>query len=563
MLSAKEIKTGRSAFSSENKYVNSDSELKFITELGRRLLVRIHPKKVAEQVAVAIQSAVKMPVCALVVELENIGLVSFAVGFENQTIVDFLHRQKFKKRLEFLPPQISDSTDDTEKFLLKEKAHTFEYVSPLQVNGKVKGAIIAGFNKKHDCGEKVKQLIDAAAQMAAMSLNLSAHYEETLKTSINSAKEEHRKFTEAIVDALPVSLYVIDRDFRIVTWNRHREVGVQGIARDSVIGRNVFEVLINQPENILRKEFERAFQTGKIERIEQRTTDATGATKHWIVSKIPMRDETRDEITHVITVGEDVTARVGAIHAVGRAEKLAAIGRLAAGVVHEINNPLATISVCAEVLETRVAEGVFDESAETEDWREYLGLIRSEVFRCKNITTGLLDFSRVQPRNCISLDVGLVVQSAARLLAHQKQAGRIEIKLEIGEHLPPVNADEAQLQQAIISLAANAFDAMPNGGVLTLKVAAENGRVVVEVRDTGEGISPENISKIFEPFFTTKEIGKGTGLGLAVCYGIVTEHGGKLSVRSNIGIGSTFTIFLPAHLASPESKTEKSPTLNI
>jgi PAS domain S-box-containing protein len=390
-------------------------------------------------------------------------------------------------------------------------------------------------------------LIDAASQIAALSVNLSAHYEATMNASINSAREEHRKFTETVVDALPVSLYVIDRDYRIVTWNRHREIGAQGIARDSVIGRNVFEVLNKQPHGKLRQEFERAFRTGKIERIEQRTTDSSGATKHWLVSKIPMRDKASGEITHVITVGEDVTLRVEAIHAVGRAEKLAAVGRLAAGVVHEINNPLATISACAEALESRVAEGVFGESPDADDLQEYLGLIRNEAFRCKTITTGLLDFSRVRSGNRMPLDVGMVLKSAARLLTHQRRGENIEIKVETKDDLPLVSADEGQLQQALIALATNAIDAMPEGGSLTFRGSSEQGRVIVEVQDTGVGIAPEDVSKIFEPFYTTKEIGKGTGLGLAVCYGIITEHEGRLSVRSTLGAGTTFTLFLPVY----------------
>ncbi|MCY7346110.1 MAG: PAS domain-containing protein, partial [Pyrinomonadaceae bacterium] len=526
----------------------SSRELKFITELGRSLLITVHPKKVAARVAEAIRREIAAEVCAVVVELEHIGLVSSAFTFENREAhTGFLHKDRFRNRLEFLPPQVSYLKETETEFLLKEKTHGLEYVSPLHINGEVKGAIIVGFKYKKDCTESAQRTIDAAAQMTAMSINLSAHYEATIDASINQAKEEHRRFTEAVLDALPVSIYVIDRDYRIVTWNRHREIGVQGIPRDSVIGRDVFDVLAKQPRGKLRHEFERAFQTGKIERIEQRTTDDDGSTVYWLVSKVPMRDKESGEISHVITVGEDVTVRVEAIHAVGRAEKLAAVGRLAAGVVHEINNPLATISACAESLETRVDEGIYGSSPDVEDLHEYLGLIRSEAFRCKSITNGLLDFSRMRTGNRFPIDISQILSSSARLITHQKRGNNIGINFEIDANLPPVNADEGQLQQAVIALATNAIDAMPNGGTLTFRAFEQSGRVVVEVQDSGHGIAPENMSKIFEPFFTTKEVGKGTGLGLAVCYGIVTEHNGRLSVRSNIGIGTTFSIFLPVN----------------
>ncbi|HYJ45550.1 MAG TPA: ATP-binding protein, partial [Pyrinomonadaceae bacterium] len=134
----------------------------------------------------------------------------------------------------------------------------------------------------------------------------------------------------------------------------------------------------------------------------------------------------------------------------------------------------------------------------------------------------------------------------ARLVTHQKRGDRIEILIETDEELSPVSGDEGQLQQAVIALATNAIDAMPEGGRLTLRGRMEQGSVVVEVSDTGHGIAPENMTKIFDPFFTTKEVGRGTGLGLAVCYGIVAEHGGRLEVQSVIGTGTTFTISLPA-----------------
>lgn len=535
--------------SGENPGAASE-ELKFISDLGRSLLFSVHPKKVAARVAEAICGGVGAASCVFVAELENIGLISCAFNENGEIFQPYLHKQRFEKWLEFLPPQVSYLQEEEKEFLLKAKGHEVEYVSPLHINGSLRGAIVTAFAVRDDFTDSKAALIDAATQMAAMSVSLSAHYETAINNSINEAREEHRKFTEAVLDALPVSLYVIDRDFRIVTWNQHRENGVQGIPRDSALGRNIFQVLAKYPQGKLRQEFERAFRTGRIERIEQQTTDDDGSTRHWLVSKIPMKDKETGEVTHVITVGEDVTIRVEAIHAVGRAEKLAAVGRLAAGVVHEINNPLATIAACAEALEQRVTEGTFE--AETPevvaDLSEYLGLIKSEAFRCKSITTGLLDFSRVRTGNRHPLDIGDVIRSSANLISHQKRGDNIRINVEIGENIPVINADGGHIQQAVIALATNAIDAMPEGGDLTFRASAQTHRVVIEVADTGIGIPVEDLSKIFEPFFTTKEVGKGTGLGLAVCYGIVTEHNGRLSVRSNVGKGTTFSIFLPKSL---------------
>jgi two-component system, NtrC family, sensor kinase len=380
--------------------------------------------------------------------------------------------------------------------------------------------------------------------MAAMSISLSAHYGSAIDASVVEAKEEHRKFTESILDALPVSLYVVDRDYQVVTWNRHREVGVQGIPRELAIGRNVFDVLEKYPQGRHREEFERAFRTGRIERIEQQTVAEDGSPMHWMVSKVPMKDAT-GEVTHVITVGEDVTARVEAVLAMNRAEKLAAVGRLAAGVVHEINNPLATIAACSEALEQRIEEGSFDASDARDDLSEYLGLIKSEAFRCKTITMDLLDFSRIRAGERTETDAGDVVRSAANLVSHQKRGKDIEHVIEIERDLPMILADGGQIQQAVIALATNAIDAMPDGGTLTFRAASKGNRILIEVADTGAGIPQENMPKIFEPFFTTKDVGKGTGLGLAVCYGIISEHNGRITVRSTPGKGTTFSILLP------------------
>jgi two-component system NtrC family sensor kinase len=532
--------------SSSNHVGSQNDELKFIADLGRSLLFTVHPKKVASRVADAIRLAAGCRVCSFVVELKNIGLVSSAFDADGEIEGPVLDRERFDGWLGFLPPQIGYTSDSREDFLLTGPDHNFEYISPLHINGEVRGAIVAGFASKDDFSERIERTIDAAAQVAAMSVSLTAHYEAAIDSSITNAREEHRKFTEAVLDALPVSLYVVDRDYRIVTWNRHREVGVQGIPRDTAIGRDVFEVLARYPQGRLKDEFERAFNSGRIERIEQQTVDEKGQTRHWMVSKVPMRDEMGGDITHVITVGEDVTARVEAIHAIGRAEKLAAVGRLAAGVVHEINNPLATIAACAEALEQRVEEGAFAETDGEADLHEYLGLIKGEAFRCKSITTGLLDFSRMRAIDRRPISIRETLNSSANLLSHQKRGVGIKIQIEVSDQLQLVNADGGQIQQAVIALGTNAIDAMQDGGTLTLRAYDQSNSVVIEIEDSGVGIAAQNLSKIFEPFFTTKEVGRGTGLGLAVCYGIITDHGGRLSVRSNPGVGTTFSILLPA-----------------
>jgi two-component system, NtrC family, sensor kinase len=138
-----------------------------------------------------------------------------------------------------------------------------------------------------------------------------------------------------------------------------------------------------------------------------------------------------------------------------------------------------------------------------------------------------------------------IIKAVARLVTHQQRGDNIQIDVEAAGGLPKVSGDVGQLQQAVVALATNAIDAMPEGGTLTLRASRSGPRVLVQVIDTGIGIQPENMTKIFDPFFTTKDVGRGTGLGLAVCYGILSDHGGRLDVKSSVGAGTTFTITLP------------------
>lgn len=538
--------------------VGSNHELRFLADLGRGLLRALEPEQVVRHVAGATFEGTGASLCAAVVLNAGQEERPVACAFDRDGSAEddaLIHMDRLKAWLASNSSSTSVLLDDPATFFLLDSQHRVEYVAPLRYGGRTKGVVVVGFDSLEDCGETQARLVDAAAQQAALATHVATLYQAARHSSAVLAKEverrtmeaeAQRRFTETIIDSLPLSLYAIDQDYRIVAWNRNRELGGQGIPRRSALGRSIFEVLTRQKRDVLEREFARAFKTGEIERIEQETAGADGETHHWLVSKIPMRAREDTEVSHVITVGEDITARVEANRAVARAEKLAAVGRLAAGVVHEINNPLATISACAEALESRLNEGAFDASPEVQDLRDYLSLIRSEAFRCKSITNGLLDFSRARAGEHLPVSLNEVISSAARLVVHQRRGDNIEIRIEVMEQLSPVLGDEGQLQQAVIALATNGIDAMPEGGRLTLRGRNENDHVLVEIGDTGVGIAPENLTKIFDPFFTTKEIGRGTGLGLAVCYGIVTEHGGRLDVQSAVGAGTTFTISLPA-----------------
>ncbi len=219
------------------------------------------------------------------------------------------------------------------------------------------------------------------------------------------------------------------------------------------------------------------------------------------------------------------------------AEKMTAIGRLAAGVAHEINNPLTGVLTFAHLLREK-------ENMDQQD-KQDLDLVINETTRAAEIVRGLLDFAREGPAAKEPLDLNDVIRQTIRLLGNQNAFQQIMVVEDLAENLPKVDGDMNQLQQVLLNLSLNACEAMPDGGTLLISTSAEDAKVLVKVTDTGCGISSEQLDQIFEPFFSTKPVGKGTGLGLSVSYGIVQQHGGALEVESEEGNGTTFTVVLP------------------
>jgi two-component system, NtrC family, sensor kinase len=263
------------------------------------------------------------------------------------------------------------------------------------------------------------------------------------------------------------------------------------------------------------------------------------------------------------TLESKVAERTGQLQAAHRkllqADRLASLGQLAASVAHEINNPISGVLNLSTLLERLMASGEFPPGREVE-FRKYLGQISAETARVGRIVTDLLAFSRRSKPQRVPGDLNKLVRSTLRLVGHKLKLMNTETSLELQEDLPLVECDPSQIQQVILNLILNAAEAMQpkGGGILTIRtrLLPEGEDVVLCVRDTGEGIAPENLSKIFDPFFTTKAEGKGVGLGLAVLYGIVKAHDGEVEVASQRNVGSSFSVTLPikARGSAPEQK---------
>ena len=232
-----------------------------------------------------------------------------------------------------------------------------------------------------------------------------------------------------------------------------------------------------------------------------------------------------------------------------RTEKLAAMGTLSAGVAHEVNNPLASISSLIQMMKAK--QNV------DEDTREKLKLISAQITRITQVTKDMMDFARVRPAAKSLIDVNEIINSSLRLASFDKSFQALNLKKDLTENLPPVFADTDQLQQVFLNLFLNARDAMPEGGEIIVETSPEANEIRIKIADSGFGINETDLKKIFDPFFTTKQTGKGTGLGLAVCYGIITAHNGRIEVSPNNGKGTLFTIHLPESRSADGSSASK------
>jgi signal transduction histidine kinase len=251
-------------------------------------------------------------------------------------------------------------------------------------------------------------------------------------------------------------------------------------------------------------------------------------------------------ITGYVIIIRDITKLKEAREQVIRAEKLASLGKLAATVAHEINNPLAAVLTYTRLMMKLMNRGRFTQER-LEDIARYLSIMESETARCGEIAKNLLAFSRQSKITMETSGIKDIIEKTVALISHDLDMKNIQLIKEIEPNLPKIKCSPRHIQQALLNLLSNASEAMPHGGSLTVRAkhSKGNGFVEADICDTGCGIPEEDLKNIFEPFFTTKEEGKGVGLGLSVVHGIITRHNGSIEVESDLQKGTVFRVRLP------------------
>jgi len=349
-----------------------------------------------------------------------------------------------------------------------------------------------------------------------------------LRATTASLPEEPGSF----LDALPIGLYVVDRDLDVVAWNRLREKGPIGRRRADTLGQPLRRLLgaagFRETEPVLRE----VFRTGKPheEMVESGTT-------LYHVRRLPVRKGRK--VTHVLSWFEDITERRALEMRLIASDRFAFLGQLVSGVAHEISNPLSGIAGCAEALASLAEEG---DRKTAKEARQFRDLIRTEIVRCEQIVRFLLDSSR--PSADAKADLAGTISLALKLLERHPAFARVRVRAVVPKNLPKAAIDADSLKQVVMALAVNASQAMPSGGSLVVRVARQGRSLVLDVVDNGTPVPAARRAQLFEPY-ATADAQRGAGLGLAVARSLLRSRGGDLVYRPRKG-GNAYRVVLRA-----------------
>jgi signal transduction histidine kinase len=410
-------------------------------------------------------------------------------------------------------------------------------LAPLSARGEALGALLVGYRAERALTDEERTTLEGLAGMAALALD-NARLVETVGTA--------KKVWEQTFDAIPDGIVVHDARMTITRANRTAAemLGLDSPAQAvSLHCHAAFARLFGERAAA----YHMARGVTAASSFEIQAEDA----RRYLVSVAPLPEL---EPGWGVVVWGDVTQLSEMQEQLARTRRLATVGQLAAGVAHEINNPLAAITTCAEATQRDLRSvPEFERAAGERGWNFYLEEIVRQALRCKQITRGLLDLARQRRARREPCDLNALAARTLKLFeqrAAQSDAGRVAFELKLDDALGELATDENLVRQVLDNLLTNALDALAGAGTVTISTAAAGERVRLEVADTGPGIPAERLARIFEPFYTTKEAGKGSGLGLAIATTLAEALGGSLTAESKVGAGSCFRLWLPR--LSPE-----------
>jgi two-component system NtrC family sensor kinase len=416
-------------------------------------------------------------------------------------------------------------------------------IVPIERRGERIGAVTIGSERVHAFSALELERVEAIADLLSFALANAELFE-----SMRRAEWRFRTLFRAAPDAV---LTVLQTTGRIREANDAVRA-VFGLETYQVIGRTLVELIVPEDRPALEDALARAF-AGSQARVEVHVETSAGATR---VVALAANGLPGADPPSALLVGRDMTQEREMRLRLMESDRLAAVGELVAGVAHEVNNPLSSISAFAQLL-------LRDEL--TPAHRESIEVIRSETMRASQVVKDLLTFARRSDPQREPLDLNGVIARTLRLRQYQFAEASVRVEQELAPELPAVLGDARQLQQVCLNLVTNAVHAMAEkgGGTLTLRSSHAGGNVMLEVIDTGPGINPGARAHIFEPFFTTKGEGEGTGLGLSVSYGIVKAHGGAIEVVESGPGGTTFRVSLPAVSAQADPRSTPAAALPV
>lgn len=350
---------------------------------------------------------------------------------------------------------------------------------------------------------------------------------------LKDSEERYRSLVESADDMI----YTMDKDCNILSINQYSRGLIRRRAED-IIGKNITGIIKHKEDDVVSSIVAKVFDT--MESVPREERVKIGDREYWLDTKY--KAVMAEGGMAVLVISRDITEQKNMEGQLFHTEKLASLGSLSAGVAHEINNPIAIILGFTEILLERFAE----------DSKEYeiLKTIERQGNNCKRIVENLLAFSRIPKKTATQTNIVENLKKVLDMAMNTLVTEKVDLETSIKEDLPKVRGDGPQLEQVFLNIINNGVAAMDGGGILSISAHRSGNMVSIAFRDTGSGISSENIDKIFEPFFTTKKVGEGTGLGLSVSYGIVKKFGGNIQVKSQTAEegkepGTTFTVLLP------------------